>query len=251
LVRLGYLRQTAEKFSTLELTQEGMDVLRTRQAITLTRPMETPRIAERHEGQIACDEGLFARLRQLRKRLADENNVAAYVIFSDVTLRLMAREYPVSDADFGRLSGVGEIKRRQYGPVFCAEIADYVKSHPRQVFADSLKSWKGPSPRTSTKNTARESWDLFQGGLSVNQVARKRDLGPRTVVQHLAEIIATGERCDLRRFFSADEQAEMETVFATRGMERLAIVKEAVSPSITYEQLQICRAAIEARRRTT
>jgi len=69
------------------------------------------------------------------------------------------------------------------------------------------------------------------------------------VVQHLAEMISGGQKCDLRRFFSADQQAQMETAFAIHGTERLAPVKEALAASVTYEQLQICRAAIEARRR--
>ena len=253
LIRLGYLRQTAEKFSVIELTDEGRAALRSRQTITLTRPMATPLAPERHEGDIACDEALFARLRQLRKRIADENNVPAYVIFSDVTLRLMARDYPTTDAEFARLSGVGEKKQRQFGPVFCSEIAAFLQANPKQIFAESLKPWSGSAPKRAARQVAigasRESWELFLRGRSVEEIARARDLGPRTVVQHLAEMISGGQKCDLRRFFSADQQAQMETAFAIHGTERLAPVKEALAASVTYEQLQICRAAIEARRR--
>jgi ATP-dependent DNA helicase RecQ len=249
LIRLGYLRQTAEKFAVIELTDEGREALRSRRTITLTRPMTAPLAPERHAGDIACDEALFARLRQVRKRIADESNVPAYVIFSDVTLRLMARDYPTTDAEFARLSGVGEKKQRQFGPVFCAEIAEFLKGNPKQVFAESLKPWIGPAPKPATKDTSRESWELFERGKSVEEIARARNLGPRTVVQHLAEMISGGKKCDLRRFFTADEQAQMEASFAIHGTERLAPVKEALGDAVTYEQLQICRAAIEARRR--
>ena len=253
LIRLGYLRQTAEKFAVIELTDEGREALRSRQSITLTRPMAAPLSRERHTGDIACDEALFARLRQLRKRIADENNVPAYVIFSDVTLRLMARDYPTSDGEFARLSGVGEKKQRQFGPVFCSEIAAFLQANPKQVFAESLKPWSGSAPKRAARQVAtsasRESWDLFLRGSSVEEIARARDLGPRTVVQHLADMISAGQKCDLRRFFTADQQAQMETAFAIQGTERLAPVKEALGSAVTYEQLQICRAAIEARRR--
>jgi len=253
LIRLGYLRQTAEKFAVIELTDEGREALRSRRSITLTRPMAAPQAPEKHEGDIACDEALFARLRQLRKRIADENNVPAYVIFSDVTLRLMARDYPTTDGEFARLSGVGEKKQRQFGPVFCSEIAAFLQANPKQVFAESLKPWSGSAPKRAarqvTTSTSRESWDLFLRGRSVEEISRARDVGPRTVVQHLADMISGGEKCDLRRFFTADQQAQMETAFAIHGMERLAPVKEALGAAVTYEQLQICRAAVEARRR--
>jgi ATP-dependent DNA helicase RecQ len=253
LIRLGYLRQTAEKFAVIELTDEGREALRSRRLITLTRPMTAPLTPERHEGDIACDEALFARLRQVRKRIADENNVPAYVIFSDVTLRLMARDYPTTDAEFARLSGVGEKKQRQFGPIFCSEIAAFLQANPKQVFAESLKPWIGSAPKRAAKQVSmgasRESWDLFLRGSSVEEIARARDVGPRTVVQHLADMISGGQKCDLRRFFSAEQQAQMETAFAVHGTERLAPVKEALGSAVTYEQLQICRAAIEARRR--
>ena len=96
LVRLGFLRQTTEKFSVLELTNEGRAALRERKAITLTKPATAPETKRHQAGEITCDEALFERLRELRKRLADERDVPAYIVFSDVALRQMAREYPTT-----------------------------------------------------------------------------------------------------------------------------------------------------------
>jgi ATP-dependent DNA helicase RecQ len=76
LVRLGFLRQDAEKFNVAELTAEGRAALKSRQKITLTRAVAVPEGAAKHRaGEIDCDEVLFDRLRQLRKRLADERGV--------------------------------------------------------------------------------------------------------------------------------------------------------------------------------
>ncbi len=161
LIRLGYLRQTAEKFSTLELTDAGMEALRSRRTITLTRPAEvTPEITS-HRTEIACDEALFARLRHVRKRLADEQNVPAYNIFSDVTLRLMARDYPASEADLGRISGVGEIKRRQFGPVFIDAVKLFLETNPKQVFAESFKPWAGPGSKRVGKGGNVTTWSNY------------------------------------------------------------------------------------------
>ena len=79
LMRLGYVTVAEGEYATLELTEEGMAVLRARTPITLTKPMDLPkaRRTARREGDIECDEILFDRLRTLRKQLADERRPAA------------------------------------------------------------------------------------------------------------------------------------------------------------------------------
>ena len=136
LVRLGLLKQTAEKFSILELTGAGRTVLSERSSVTLTRQIArppglvvpAPSSARRERGgQILCDEILFERLRRLRKRLADEYRVPAYLVFSDVSLREMARDVPRDEPAFSRITGVGEKKLREFADVFLAEITAYVE----------------------------------------------------------------------------------------------------------------------------
>jgi len=136
LVRLGFLRQTAEKFSTLELTNDGAAVLKSRTKVTLTKPATAPETKVHHVGEISCDEALFDRLRTLRKKLADERDVPAYIIFSDVALRQMARNYPTNESEFTRISGVGEKKLREFGKIFLGEITAHLQTHARQIFAD-------------------------------------------------------------------------------------------------------------------
>jgi ATP-dependent DNA helicase RecQ len=136
LIRLGHLRQTSGKFSVLELTTDGLAALKQRRKVTLTKPVTAPESKAHRAGEIACDEVLFDRLRRLRKQLADERNVPAYIVFSDVALRQMARDYPASEREFARITGVGEKKLREFGEVFLAEIATYLQTNPRQIFAD-------------------------------------------------------------------------------------------------------------------
>ncbi len=85
-------------------------------------------------GEIECDEALFAHLRGVRRTLADARNVPAYVIFSDVALREMARTYPTTSAEFRRIPGVGEQKLRDFAEAFLAAIADYLQTNSRQSF---------------------------------------------------------------------------------------------------------------------
>jgi superfamily II DNA helicase RecQ len=77
--------------------------LQRRTPITLTKQIEVvfqSRDQKVRVGAIECDELLFERLRGLRRERADERNVPAYVIFSDVSLREMAKSYPITTASF-------------------------------------------------------------------------------------------------------------------------------------------------------
>ena len=138
LMRLGYVAVAEGEFATLELTPEGRELLRSRAAITLTKPMNLPKAKRvaRREGDIACDEILFERLRVLRKQLADERKVPAYVVFGDATLRQMARDYPVRVAEMEGITGVGEKKRAEFGETFADAIADFLRTNPRITFRD-------------------------------------------------------------------------------------------------------------------
>jgi ATP-dependent DNA helicase RecQ len=111
--------------------------LRSRQPITLTKPMELPkakRASTRREGDIECDEILFERLRALRKKLADERGVPAYIVFGDATLRGMAREYPESEDALSGIPGIGEKKLAEFGPAFLEEIGKYLEANAKVTF---------------------------------------------------------------------------------------------------------------------
>ncbi len=138
LMRLGYVTVSAGGFATLELTPEGRAVLVARTPITLTKPLDLPKAKRvvRREGDIACDEVLFERLRALRKQLADERKVPAYVIFGDATLRQMARDYPDRPAAMAGITGMGEKKRAEFAEVFARAIATFLETNPRVRFND-------------------------------------------------------------------------------------------------------------------
>jgi len=139
LLRLGLLGQSAGQFPTLELTETGLGALKSRQPITLTRRMATPSRparGSRDTGAIECDETLFHVLRTVRKRLADEHSVPAYVIFGDNTLRFMAREYPTSMSEMERIPGVGAKKLEDFGAIFATAISHYLTNNPRVRFSN-------------------------------------------------------------------------------------------------------------------
>jgi ATP-dependent DNA helicase RecQ len=136
LMRLGLLAQAAGEFPTLEMTDEGTEALRSRRVIMLTKPLSLPKAKRptHRAGEIECDEILFGRLRDLRKRLADERGVPAYVIFGDATLRDIARQYPASKDAMRGIFGIGEKKLEEFGSVFAAVVAGHLETYPRIAF---------------------------------------------------------------------------------------------------------------------
>jgi len=138
LLRLGLVECAPGKFATLSLTPGGLEALRKRISIVLTKQSEiVEKSARTRRGAIECDEVLFARLRALRRQLADERGVPAYIIFSDVSLREMAREYPTNSTEFRRVPGVGEQKLKDFGETFLTEIKSHLAANPRPTFSAS------------------------------------------------------------------------------------------------------------------
>lgn len=125
LARMGFLSQSDGMLATLELTPLGYQTLTQRRPVLLTQPI-VPKESSSPSTQAAPsseDEELFDRLRRLRKSLADEQNVPAYIIFSDATLRELASRRPTSLVEFSTIRGVGEKKLKAFGEIFIAAIS--------------------------------------------------------------------------------------------------------------------------------
>jgi ATP-dependent DNA helicase RecQ len=243
LIRLGFVHQDAQKFNVLELTAEGRAVLVARKPITLTRPMKVPERREHAVGEIACDEALFERLRTLRKRLADERGVPPYIVFSDVALRQMARVYPVNENEFTRISGVGQVKLRDFGAAFIGEINAYLATNARQIFADD--SFTAPPPPRSTRlnDTTRETLRHFRAGRGIEEIMKARMLAFSTICGHLTTAIEAGEAVDLNQLLTAAEQEAIRAAFKKCGFGNLVGAHEALGGKFDMSLLRLCRAA--------
>jgi len=142
LVRQGYLKQLPEKFNVLQLSESGWEALKQRQPIHLVKPIALPKEKRSRDEKRRRDLGagfdyddvLFDELRGLRKQIADQRGMPAYIVFSDVSLRQMARYYPTTETEFARISGVGEKKLEDFGRVFIELIASYLRKHERMKF---------------------------------------------------------------------------------------------------------------------
>lgn len=129
LRHLGCVEESLDGYPVLTLNAHSRAVLKGEQRVQLAMPKREPRQRKRRGSSDtpleAASASLFERLRQLRKRLADGQNVPPYVVFSDASLRHMAELQPRTLAEFAEISGVGERKLVQYGDAFLKLIDDY------------------------------------------------------------------------------------------------------------------------------
>ena len=142
MLNLGYFEIAYNENNHLKITEAGKKVLfgkERAQLIVIKReesygkkgsakenktaspaPLFTPTVFENE------DEGLFEALRQLRKKLADQLAIPAYIVLSDKTLHLLALKKPGDMEALGEISGIGEFKKEKYGKDFLAVINEYL-----------------------------------------------------------------------------------------------------------------------------
>ncbi|MCX8671238.1 DNA helicase RecQ [Gilliamella sp. B2865] len=136
LIFLGYLRQNISNFNTLQLTENARAILKGEVQLKLAKPrleiVKKSRL-NRYARSINLttilsyeERILFNNLRRLRKEIADMEDIAPYIVFSDATLLEMVQTMPESKTQLINVSGVGKIKLEKYGNLFLDEINDFV-----------------------------------------------------------------------------------------------------------------------------
>jgi ATP-dependent DNA helicase RecQ len=119
-----------DEYPILELSPGGNEFLKKRGPIYLPKFKSNAKLSQPSDAvDTEYDRDLFEKLRRLRKELADEQGVPAFVVFSDLSLRQMALYLPQSEEDFSKISGVGEAKLKQYGKIFTEAIQIYAKKN--------------------------------------------------------------------------------------------------------------------------
>jgi len=124
----GVLARSGDERPVLRLNDASWEVLRGKRTVRLRAPKQevkktTARDQASWEG---VDRDFFELLRELRRELAEERDVPPYVIFSDASLRDIARLLPRTPAEFLAVHGVGERKLSDLGPRFLAFVKAYV-----------------------------------------------------------------------------------------------------------------------------
>ena len=127
LIHQGLLSQDITQGSALRLTEGARAIFKGEYALQMAEPrLQAKHVYQDKLAQFNYDKKLFAKLRALRKELADADDVPPYVVFNDKTLAEMAQLMPTNDSEFLKVSGVGFTKLNKYGSPFLQAIRNYL-----------------------------------------------------------------------------------------------------------------------------
>lgn len=144
MLHLGYIEIAYNENSRLKVTEIGRNVLFGKEkAMLVVIKREEQTTTKRKKGTTPVQQAiptptvfdgesdtLFEELRQLRKKLADQQAIPAYIVLTDKVLHLLASSKPDTIEAFGTISGIGEYKKERYGKDFVSVIKKHLESNP-------------------------------------------------------------------------------------------------------------------------
>ncbi|MFA7243289.1 MAG: DNA helicase RecQ [Sulfuricellaceae bacterium] len=196
IVARGLLAVDHDSFGALRLTDTSRAVLKGQQPVLLRNQTQRRKVRTVARGDrltatfSPTGRALWQGLRDWRAATAERIGVPAYVIFQDATLVELVRYCPQSAADLQQISGIGSHKAKTYG----ASLLEVFHAHAAE-FGHSITMDLSPSPAASfagLNETASLTLQLFQQGLSPQEIAERRGFKESTIYGHCAEAIAQG-----------------------------------------------------------
>ncbi len=229
LIHQDLLDETSDGFSILKLNRRSWEILRKQRKVEIAITQKSAsKVLGDYNPRAAEIELLFERLRNLRKQLADRNNIAPYVIFADSTLKLMAKLKPQTLQDFSKISGVTDYKINQYGERFVSEVRAFCQE----------QAPPNPLPTQSNMITLQ----LYQQGLDTAEIAELRGLKESTIYSHLSELIEMRQPVDIKKLVLPVRQDIIIQAIKKIGDGALTPIKEYLGDNYSYNEIKLVRA---------
>ncbi|MFA5926490.1 MAG: DNA helicase RecQ [Parcubacteria group bacterium] len=243
LVSKKLIAKTGDEYPVLALGECGKDFLKKREKISLFKPDSGAELSQKGDAiETDYDRELFDQLRLLRKKIADEKGVPPFVVFGDLALTQMASYFPQSEDSFSKISGVGEEKLKQYGKIF----TEIIKIHAKQ---NNLSEKNIPLKRTASErrlkragSTYQETKKLLLQKMSVEKMAKAREMTIGTITAHIEKLAASGEEIDIEYLRpSAKKLKKITRAFQESGGTALSPVRQILGEEFSYDELRLAR----------
>jgi ATP-dependent DNA helicase RecQ len=246
MIGQGLLVKSDDEYPVLKLNLASWEVLKGKQKVQLVQPVRKEK-AERvkpSRADVASWEGvernLFETLRQWRFELAKQTQKPPYVIFSDETLRQLARVRPSDSERLRYVYGIGDAKLRTYGPLVLAIIREYCEENGLAMDNDP-----GPlhapvaAPAKTMTATRSLALELFRAGAAIEDVMHQTGRARATVVDYLCEFIRQDRPADIAGWIPADLYARIAAAVRAHGSARLKPLFLALEEKVPYDEIRI------------
>ena len=237
MINLGHIEIAYDQNNTLRLTESAKNVLFGKEKVQLVKIADVKQRQDEQRAQLKkktkrerVRDELFERLRQLRKELAQKKGVPPYLIFSDASLEEMAATRPINEKEFSEISGVGEVKLKQYGRPFIKAIVDFINE----------KSVEGVKIEGTTQLL---TFQLYKSGFKAEQIAVERNLSMQTVYDHLVKMYAKDEGVKINHFVKKSEIDKVVNVLQNiTAPYKLKDIFDQLNGEIPYHQIRFALA---------
>jgi len=234
-------------YPALKLNETSGRILRGEQEVTLILKKPKEEAADISNEPLHYPE-LLKLLKEIRREIAEQENVPAYVIVGDNTLLDMATYLPLNFDALRRIVGFGDYKVGKYGPAFM----NVLKAYATENKLESRIQLKAPkkertlrAEKPAASNTQRVTFELFQEGYDMADIASKRGLSLNTIEGHLAAFIATGELSATKLVAKEKLDTILALIRQTGQTHAVKPIKDLLSEEYTYGEIRIAQGHYE------
>jgi ATP-dependent DNA helicase RecQ len=246
LIGQGLMLQVGHEYPILKLTDKAWEVMRGQRGAKLIRPVRLKEGEKPEKSRAAevswegVDMELFEALRLIRREFAAQQQVSPFIIFSDATLRDMARLRPSTMDRMRLISGVGDKRLQEYGAAFLKAILDHsaarnlptdVKPPPRQAIA--------PAPPTRVTPREEQAFRLFREESVLEDVMHQMNLARSTLTEYLVKYIQLEKPRSIRTWVSDEQYQRVMAAARQVGTEKLKPIYLALGEQVPYDIIRL------------
>ena len=240
MLQLKYLQQSEGEYPVLQLNETSLQILKGELKVRLVKSVtERKEVVSPSPAGSPLHKALFNQLKAIRYQLAQEENVAAFQVFSDATLVEMATYLPQTMAELANISGFGNLKLVKYGSLFLDPVIDYCLANNlnSKMEAKAPKRQRTVSISSRHTDTKLASLQLFEQGNGIDEIAAVRGLKRPTIEEHLAHFVFTGE-INISQVVTKEKQ-ETITLAIAENKNSLAIspIKQKLGETYSYGEI--------------
>jgi ATP-dependent DNA helicase RecQ len=248
LVDSGILERTTDERPVLKLNDLSWAVMRGQREVTLLQPKSRVRKTRFDEASWeGVDRPLFERLRVWRHQEAQRRNLPAYMLFSDASLRDLARVRPGTSAALLQVRGIGERKQADLGPAVLALMQEYCAANnvPMNVVADTpVRFVPVVAPAPKAPKAKERAFEMFSGNASVLEVSEALERAPSTVWGYLGEFIEQHPEHPIDPWVPAETFKAVAGAAAEVGRQYQKPIFDYLGGSVPYEQIRMTLARL-------
>lgn len=253
LIGQQVLVQTSDDYPVLRLNEGSWEVMRKQRSVRLLQPVKkaAKERPQRSRADVASWEGvdrdLFEALRQRRIKWAAERQVPPYVIFSDATLRELARVRPSSLEKMRAIYGIGEHKLNVFGEPVLGVILEHCQAHkvPSDQRPTEAARPAPPKPASALNPTRSTALRMFAQGASIDAVIEQTERARSTVLEYLTDHIRLKRPPNLNAWVPRPVYDEVAAAIRKLGGFRLKPLHLELGERVPYETLKLVVAHLQ------